>query len=110
MNLLITNGTLYVDNFFLCYCEAGNGRDSLPVGRFPLETRYSHAHGEDLPHVEHVGWIGPSSRADVSCDVVLGRVRGSDGTLPCRSFVGRILAMLAVAEDDGKSSAVVIEP
>lgn len=103
MKLSISDGTFYVDNIRLCFCEAGNERENLPDGRFEVATEYSHAHGCVLPDAINLGWIGPLS----GCDVVLGSVRGRDGLVPSSPVVGRLLALLEVAE--GRGEAVWLE-
>lgn len=110
MKLLITNGVLYADNLHLCYARPGNGRDDLPAGRHQVATSYSHIHGQDLPIVVNLGWFGPANdRHAPECDILLGRVLGSDGLLPCPAHVGRLLAMLETAEDRGEKVTLEIE-
>lgn len=110
MKLSIKDGALYADNLFFSYCEVTHGSDSIQPGRYAVEARYSHHHGEDLPHVESVGWIGPAThRNDTTCALILGRIRGRANVLPCPSFVIRLLAMLNEAEDRGESVTLVVE-
>lgn len=71
MKLLISDGVFYVDNVFLCYCEAGNGRDDLQLTRCEVSTQFAHAHGKVLPDAVGLGWIGNHDE----CDIVLGSVR-----------------------------------
>ena len=109
MKLAIKNNALYVENLFFCYVEIINGKPLQP-GHYAAETRYSHHHGEDLPHVESVGWIGPAThRNDTPCALILGRIRGRSNVLPCPSFVIRLLAMLNEAEDRGEPTTLVVE-
>ena len=98
MNLSIKDGAFYADNVFLCYCEAGNGRDRIPTGRFEVATQFSHTHGKVLADAYDLGWIG----ADRGCDIVLGGVRGRSGPVPSPTALGRLLALLEVAEDRGE--------
>lgn len=105
MKLLISGNRLYVDQLFFCCCEAGNGRDVLPRGRYPVFTTYSHVFGKDLPNAEGIGWIGDTD----ACDVVLGRVYGRDKLLPCPTHLSRLLALLETAEDDGCKIEMVVE-
>lgn len=111
MKLLLDNGTLYADGIFFCYTEAGNGRETLQPGRYPVEAQYSHAHGQDLPRAAGLGWIGPANNTSApQCNLVLGRVRKGDALLPCSAYVGRLLAMLETAESFGKFTELVVAP
>jgi hypothetical protein len=103
MKLHIKENSLYADNMFLCYCDAGNGRNDLPVGRYEIAAQYSHAHGRELAHAYDLGWIGDER----GCDVVLGRVRGRNGVIPSPASTSALLARLEVAEDAGRN--VVLE-
>jgi len=103
MKISVKDGALYADNMFLCYCEAGNGRDDLPNGRFEAATQFSHVHGKVLCHAYDLGWIG----ACRGCDLVLGGVRGKNGIVPSQNSLSRLLAMLEVAE--GAGNAVWLE-
>ena len=105
MHLSIRDGSFYADNMFFCYCEAGNGRPNLPTGRYEVSTQYAHVHGKTLPDAVGLGWIGSSRE----CDVVLGGVRGRDGVVPSPSSLGRLLALLEVCEDDGKTTFLTVE-
>lgn len=97
MKLSIKDGAFYADNVFLCYCEAGNGRDDLPNGRFEAATQFSHVHGKVLCHAYDFGWIG----ADRGCDLVLGGVRSRTGVVPSQNSLCRLLALLEVSEGNG---------
>lgn len=111
MKLTIEAGTLYADNIFFSYAGAGNGRDSIQPGRYPVTTQFSHAHGQELPNAAGLGWIGPAISRDAGeCDIVLGRVRGGDGVLPCASHVSRLLAILETAESRGSAVELVVMP
>ena len=110
MKLSIADGVFYVDNVFLCYCEAGNGRDDLQLTRCEVSTQYSSAHKQELPHAFGFGWIGPASSPDVpECDIVLGSVRSRQSIIPCTSYVCRLLAIIEVAEGAGKTIELVID-
>ena len=98
MNLLIKDGVLYADNLRFCLAEPGNGRNDLPTGRYEVTTQYAHVHGKVLPDAIGLGWIG----ASYECDCVLGSVRGRDGVLPSPGALGRLLALLEVAESAGR--------
>lgn len=98
MKLKIADHSLYVDNVFLCYAGAGNGRSDLQPGHYPVSTQYAHVHGKTLADAVGLGWIG----ADRGCDIVLGGVRGLSGPIPSPTALGRLLALLEVAEDRGE--------
>ena len=99
MKLSIKDGVFYVDNVFLCYCEAGHGRDYLQPGIFEVSTQFSHAHGEVLPNASDFGWIGASDE----CDCILGSVHSKHGLIPSSCFVGRLLSILEECERFGKT-------
>ncbi len=98
MKLCVTDNSLYVDNVFLCHAGAGNGRPNLPTGHYPVSTQYAHVHGKTLADAVGLGWIGASRE----CDIVLGGVRGRSGPVPSPTALGRLLALLEVAEDRGE--------
>lgn len=104
MKLSISSGSLYADNLFLCLVGAGNGRTSLPDGRYKVATQYSHAHGTDLPNADGLGWIGTNQK----CDVVLEAVRGNRMVTPAHGALLRLLALLEAAEERGKTATLVI--
>lgn len=97
MKLSLRDGVLYVDHLRFCLAEAGNGRPNLPVGRYEVATQFAHVHGAVLPDANGLGWLG----AMPGCDVVLGSVRGRDGVIPSPSVVGRLVAVLEIAEGRG---------
>lgn len=99
MNLSVKDGVFYADNLQLCYCEAGNGRPNLPTGRYEVAKQFSHVHGKVLPDAYDLGWIG----ATHECDIVLGGVRGKNGVVPSQNSLGRLLALLEVAEGNGST-------
>lgn len=109
MKLTLSRGILYADGLFFSYAEAGNGRSDFQPGRYEVEARYSHTHGQDLPIADGVGWFGPAVGTDAPCDIVLGRVRAGNALLPCPSFIGRLLALIETAEDRGQTTTLVIE-
>lgn len=100
MRLKIENGALYVDNIRFCLAGVGNGRPNLPTGRYEVATQYATVHGKVLPDAIGLGWIG----ATYECDCVLGSVLGRNGVLPSQGSLGRLLAMLEVAEGNGQST------
>lgn len=105
MRLTIENGALYVNNHFTCYAGVQHGSPSLQPGKYAVAAQYSHHHRKDLPRAIGLGWIG----ADDECDIVLGRVRKSDGVIPCPSSIAQVMAKIEVAEDDGKEITLEIK-
>ena len=105
MNLSIKEFSFYIDNLFLCHCEAGNGRAYLPVGRYEVSTQFSHHHGKTLPNADGLGWIGASPE----CDAILVSVRNRNESVPSHAGLGRLLAILEVAEDSGRSVVLEVE-
>ena len=99
MKLKIEDGALYADNIRFCLVGVGNGRPNLPTGRYEVATQYATVHGKVLPDAIGLGWIG----ATYECDCVLGSVLGRNGVLPSQGSLGRLLAMLEVAEGNGQS-------
>lgn len=93
MNLLLTEGNLYLDQQFFCYAEAGHGRTHLPPGRYPVRPQYDAASGYDLPYAAGLGTLG----AEPGSGIVLGRVRGQHVLLPCALAVGRLLSRVESA-------------
>ena len=106
MKLALIDGTVYVDNLFFCYAEAGHGSSTLRPGNYPVSTQFSHTHGRELPLAQDLGWIGDDPDA---CDIVLGRVRKGNALLPCGAHVGRLLALIEATVDRGSSTTLVIE-
>ncbi len=99
MKLKIEDGALYADNIRFCLVGVGNGRPNLPTGRYEVTTQYATVHGKVLPDAIGLGWIG----ASYECDCVLGSVLGRNGVLPSQGYLGRLLAMLEVAEGNGST-------
>ena len=105
MNLKIEDGILYTDNIRLCLVGVGNGRPTLPTGHFEVTTQYATVHGKVLPYAIGLGWIG----ASYECDCVLGSVLGRNGVLPSQGALGRLLALLEVAEGRGETVMLEVE-
>jgi len=99
MNLKIEDGALYADNIRFCLVGVGNGRPNLPTGRYEVTTQYATVHGKVLPDAIGLGWIG----ASYECDCVLGSVLGRNGVIPSQGSLGRLLALLEVAESNGRT-------
>jgi hypothetical protein len=97
MRLELNNGILYADNLHFSFAEVRHGA-TVPTGRHTVTTIYSHVHGEDLPNVADVGWVGHHEDAAV----FLGRVRNRE-LIPCSITTGRLLGLLERAEQIGET-------
>lgn len=105
MRLTIQGNRLYCDNLMFSHCEVKDGhRDKHFIGT--AEPRFSHHHGEELLHVDGLGWVG----ADSGCAIRVGRVVRSDGSvMPCSVTEARILCMANYAVEQGKRITLEIE-
>lgn len=107
MQLLLENGEVFINHLHFCYARPGNGRTNLQPGRYSVTAQFSHAHSRHLANVEGLGWAGAWDDDGLECDIVLGRVLGHDGVIPCTDVLQRLLRLLEVAEDRGE--AVTLE-
>lgn len=105
MKLSIKQGVLFAANLHFSLAEVPNGRDALQPGCYPVTVSFSHTHGEELARADGLGWIG----ATPQCDIVLARVRGGNGSLPCAASVGRLLSVLERCEASGETVSLVVE-
>ncbi len=103
MTITVIDGKAYVNNVYLCFVEAGNGRTHLPVGRYEVIIQFSHRHGRVLPDALGIGWIG----ATPECDIVLGRVRHGNSVIPLDDCVDRLLSRLE--EDEGLGRPIALD-
>lgn len=102
MKLSIQGNRLYVDNLMFSHVEVKDGHRDKPFAG-SVESRFSHAHGRELPIADGLGWLG----GEPSCDVVLGRVVKGDGSvMPCKLAEGRLLGLINIAEETGKRVAI----
>jgi len=99
MKLTIDTGTgvMYANNVRFCFAEAGNGRTSIPVGRYPVTTQFAHGMGTELTNAEGLGWIGHFPE----CAIRVGQVRGSSTLVQCAVTAERLVRMVERAEDSG---------
>lgn len=107
MKIQADNGTLFINQRHFCRCEAGNGRDDLPNGVFPITVGAAfHLDGSPvLPYADGLGWIGHLS----GCDIVLGSVRGRNALLPSQTCTSGLLHQLEVAEGRGETVMLEVE-
>lgn len=105
MKLSIQGNRLYVDNLMFSHAEIRDGyRDKSFNGT--AEPRFSHHHGEELLHVDGLGWCGPYD----DNAIVLGRVVRSDGSvMGCRVTHARLIGMANYATENGKRISLEIE-
>ena len=96
MKLRVADNHLYADNLIFSMAEVVNASPTLSA---PVEIRFSHHHGEDRVFAEGLGWVG-AAKDDA---IVVGRVRGGDGLIPCRVTETRLIGMVERAQDDGRS-------
>ena len=106
MRLLIRDGALFADNFFLCYAEPGHGRSHLPLGHFEVTVSFSPDGGE-LPQIPGIGWVGFDRDRH---DVILGSIRGRDALLPSRAHVCRLFCLVQQSEESGVSVTLEVMP
>ena len=66
LNLMIKGGMLYANKKIFCNCGGGSGGKNIPVGRYEVEERYAHAHGDVLAFARGLGWIGHCLGATLS--------------------------------------------
>ncbi len=107
MKIEADDGTLFINQRHFCRCEAGNGRDDLPNGKFPVTIGTAfHLDGNPvLPYADGLGWLGHFP----GCDLVLGSVRGRNALLPSQTCTSGLLHQLERAEQDGQSATLVID-
>ena len=107
MKLLVGNGLMYAGNVMFCRVEAGNGRAGIPIGVSEVEVRTATEHGTvPMPHADEHGWIGGLSGADI----VVGRVMGKHGLVPCLSTQKRLVALCESAADNGERVTLEVTP
>ena len=105
MRLEIDHPALYADGLFVCYVGAGNGRNHLELKSGAVRTSYSHKFGEVLPFVDDLEWwIG----AHRECDIILAKVLGGNGPIPCGAYVKRLVALVEQAESIGERVTISI--
>lgn len=99
MKLRIENGIMYARGLRFCRVEAGNGRTDIPLGSSEVEVFTATEHGSvPMARADHHGWIGGVSGADI----VVGRVMGRNGLLPCPSTQKHLVTLCESAADVGE--------
>lgn len=105
MKLTIQGNRLYADNLMFSHCEVKDGHGDKSFSG-AAEPRFSHAHGEELLHVDGLGWCGPYP----DNAIVLGRVVRSDGSvMGCRVTHSRLIGMVNYHTEQGKRITLEIE-
>lgn len=106
MKLHIENSVMYCNGLMFCRAEAGNGRSSIPDGVSKVEVLTATEHGTvPMAYAEHHGWVGGLS----GCDIVVGRVMGRNGILPCLSTQKRLVSLCESAADRGEQVTVEVQ-
>lgn len=106
MKLHIDNGLMYCDGLLFCRVEAGNGRSRIPLGVSGVEVRTATEHGGvPMAWTDSHGWIGGLA----GCDIVVGRVLGRNGVIPCLSFQHRITSLVERATDNGRRVTLEVQ-
>jgi len=107
MKLALQSGRLYADGLLFCYAKPRNGRSLLPQGGYDVEVRTATEHGSiPMAYADDFGWLGGL----MGCDLVVGRVTGKTGPLPCLSTSGRLVSMVEEAYDRGERVHLEIQP
>ena len=105
MRLTIQGNRLYCDNLMFSHCEVKDGHGDKHFSG-TAEPRFSHHHGEELLHVDGLGWCGPYS----DNAIVLGRVvRGDGSVMGCRVTHARLIGMANFITEQGKRITLEIE-
>ena len=105
LHLELQHGVLYVDQVRFCFVGAGDGSSDIQHGSYPIETRYSHKHSQNLPHADGLGWFGFTA----DCAVVLGKVRAGNGLIPSSNMVQRLLIVIETYEEAGRGAVLEVK-
>lgn len=99
MKLHIDGNLLYCNGLTFCRVEAGNGRANIPLGVSEVDVRTATEHGTiPMAFADGHGWIGGL----LGCDIILGRVMGHYGLLPCISTQRRLVGLCEAAAESGE--------
>ena len=77
MELLITEGVLYLNNRRFSLVSANHGSANSKPRRYPVEVKYSPLLECEMVYADGFGWLG----GHPECDAVLGSVRGRHAVL-----------------------------
>ena len=106
MKLHIENGIMYAGGIMFCRVEAGNGRADIPLGSSEVEVFTATEHGSiPMARADGHGWIGGLAGADI----VMGRVVGRNGLIPCLSTQKRLVSLCESAADVGERVTMVVQ-
>ena len=106
MKLHIENGIMYAGGFIFCRVEAGNGRANIPLGSSEVEVQTATEHGSvPMALSDGHGWIGGLAGADI----VVGRVVGRNGLVPCLSTQKRLVALCESSADRGERVTLTVQ-
>ena len=107
MKFRIARNMLYADNQIFCRVEAKHGRAGVPLGVSEIEVRTATEHGSvPMVYADKHGWIGGLSGADI----IIGRVVGKHGVVPCLSTQERLVALCESAADNGERVTLEVTP
>ena len=106
MKLHIDSGILYRDGLVFCRVEAGNGRSRIPLGVSQVEVRTATEHGSiPMAWADGHGWLGGLS----GCDIVLGRVVGRHGLIPCLNTQRSLAGLVERTADFGERVTLEVQ-
>ena len=106
MKLQIEGEILYAGGLMFCRVEAGNGRTSIPFGLSEVEVRTAAEHGDvPLAYADGHGWMGGSP----GMDIIVGRVVGRNGVLPCKFTETRLVRLVESAADRGERVTMEVQ-
>ena len=105
MNIEIQHGVMYVDQVRFSFVGAGDGRNDIQPGSYPVEARYSHNHGKTLPHADGLGWLGFTP----DCAIIVGKVRAGNGLIPSSDMVQRLLLVIETYEETGRGAVLEVK-
>ena len=105
MRLTLRGSHAYCDGLPFSHCGAGDGHRLQP-GSYPLRAEFSTTHGRELPFADGLGLVG----AVPESAVILGRVLGRTGPIPCKLTEARLVSLLLQNAELGYGAVLEILP
>lgn len=106
MKLSIDSGIMYSNGLMFCRVEAGNGGTSIPLGVSEVDVCTATVHGSvPMPYSEEHGWIGGLA----GCDIVVGRITGRNGLIPCLDTQKRLVSLCERTLDRGERVTLEVQ-
>lgn len=105
MKLSIQGNRLYADNLMFSHVEIRDGHGHKPFNG-EVSTAYSHHHGEELLHVDSLGWCGPY---DDNAILLGSVVRGDGSVMGCRVTHASLIGLANYATEQGKRITLEID-